>query len=276
MDAFLDKIDLAEDALEPDQKETLRKFVLTKLEGKARELVSTTDTLAVIKAALRNNIKHDSSKIIAGRMLSMKLNKIPSADYATKAEELAEALQRSLIAEGISREKATEMSIEKTVEMCRQSASSSVRTILAAAKFENPKEVIAKLVTKQTVNEHEMQVLAFKRYENQRKQNWQNNFRRSQPGNGSYNRYNNNNGNNQQNNGNTSNSSRGNFRQNRGNKRQNYNIRVTENCGSPEDGPYESQFEDQFEEQFDNQMTMDQMDDPNQPEFCLETSETNQ
>lgn len=267
LEAFLDRIELAQQALEDDQIETLRKFVLTKLEGKARDLVSANDSLNEIKSALRKNIKPDSSKVIAGRMISLKLSKIPSADYATKAEELAEALQRSLIIEGISREKANEMAIEKTIEMCRQSASGNVRNILAAARFDNPKEVIAKLITEQTISEKEAQIFAFKRYENQRRTNFQNGFRRNFQGQNASNVPFRSNSYGQQQN-------KGNFSNQRGNKQGNgnrqYNVRVTENCSGPaEDGQIEENFQDQMQEQFET-MTMEESYEPT---FTLETNE---
>lgn len=91
--------------------------MLTKLEGKALEAVDSSDNLTAIVESLKKNIKPDSSKVVLGRMLAMKLNKLGSQEYAAKAEELAEALQRSLIIEGINREKAKEMVIDKTVEI---------------------------------------------------------------------------------------------------------------------------------------------------------------
>lgn len=48
----------------------------------------------------RKTIKPDSSKVVEGRMLALKLNKINSTDFAKETEKLAEALQRSLVIEG--------------------------------------------------------------------------------------------------------------------------------------------------------------------------------
>lgn len=247
LDAFIDRIELAKCALEGDEQlETLRKFVLTKLEGKARELVDTKDTLDEITKALRANIKPDSSKVIEGRMLSLRLNKIPSTDYAIKAEELAEALQRSLIVEGITREKAKQMAIEKTVEMCRQSARTDlVKSVIASTSFKEPKEVIAKLITEQTVHEKEQQILSFHRYDNRNRNNgWRggrNNYR------GNF--QNSNRGGFSGQNGNWNNKSRGNVQGNnyRNNNRKNYDVRVTENWNGPsEDGQTENQEQPTF------------------------------
>lgn len=57
-------------------------------------------------------------------MLALKVDRSKMVDFNQQAETLAEAMQRSLIIEGISQAKAREMTIEKTVEVCRNAARS--------------------------------------------------------------------------------------------------------------------------------------------------------
>lgn len=95
----------------------------TKLDGRARgNLVADDTTTDAIIAKLQANIKPDNSKVLAGRILSLKLNYSEQTDLADKAEKLSEAFRRSLVIEGMSQEKATEMAIEKTIELCRSNA----------------------------------------------------------------------------------------------------------------------------------------------------------
>lgn len=67
--------------------------------------------------------------------------------FSERAEELAEQYRRSLCTEGFSKEKAKEIAIEKKVDLCRKSARSErLQAIIAATKFSEPKEVIAKMI----------------------------------------------------------------------------------------------------------------------------------
>lgn len=55
--------------------------------------------------------------------------------------------RRSLCVEGFSKEKAKELAIKKTVEMCRKSAKNdTVKAVLAASKFAETKDVVAKMI----------------------------------------------------------------------------------------------------------------------------------
>lgn len=126
LNAFINAIKLVKTISNGRFDDLLKSFILTKLEGKALECVNQEGTIDGFMNDLKETIEPDNSKVVAGRMLSMKLGKISTEEYSKKAEDLAEALQRSLIVEGINQSKAKEMAIEKTVEMCRQSAKSEI------------------------------------------------------------------------------------------------------------------------------------------------------
>lgn len=231
LSAFINAVNLVKRADKNNEfVEDLRDFVLSKLEGKALECINQEGTLENILATLKEHIKPDSSSVITGRMLALKLSKHTTQNFAEEAEKLADALQRSLVVEGISLEKAKQMSVENTVKMCRQSARSDlVKSVLASTSFKDPKEVIAKLITEQTTHEQEKQILAFQN------QNFRKNGGRfdkkfsGQNNNRGYKKYNNNG--NRQNNGYKKNfNGRKNYN---GNNRNNYNVRVTENYEGP-------------------------------------------
>lgn len=93
-------------------------------------------------------------------MLSLKLNKGNSAEFASEAEKFAEALQRSLVIEGISLEKAKQMTVEKTTEMCRQLARTDLaKAVLASTAFNDSREVVAKLIDEQNSQEKEKKIV---------------------------------------------------------------------------------------------------------------------
>lgn len=248
--SFVNSVELAKETIENQHMEILKKFVLSRLETKALDCVDTTKDIDGILNDLKKNIKHDSSKVIEGRLMSLNLNKITSTDFSQKAEQLAEDLQRALIIEGISREKAQEMAVERTIAMCRQSAKNdTVKTVIAASKFENPKEVIAKLITEQNTHEVEKQILSFRSQNSNRgNRNFRGNRGRNFNNRGGYNQNSNNrNGNYRNNNrgrGNW-NGGRRNFNDRRNNNNNNnnngYNVRVTsENSQGPSGGGQDS------------------------------------
>lgn len=148
LDSFLDAIELLKDLCEVPNRATLRKFIMTRLEGKAREaIVNEPNSTDDIVRQLKESIKTEPSKVIEGRILALRAEKTSLTKFAERAEELADQFRRSLIVEGFSREKAKELAIDKTVEMCRKSAKNdSVRTVIISGKFSEPKEVIAKMI----------------------------------------------------------------------------------------------------------------------------------
>lgn len=255
--AFINSINLLK-TLCGNHTALLLQFVQTRLEGKALEAIPPEPaSLDAIISALKGAIKHENSKIIAGRMMALKADRSSFKDFAKQAEELADALKRSLIVEGISQSKAQEMSIEKTVEMCRASARSDlVKSILTSTAFADPREVVAKFTIEAATDTKEKQVLAFhnsrgrgrgNRYQTGRYQNRGNSYRgnhnKSYRGNyhnnNSYGRNEGHYANNRGNRGNRGHrGNRGNFG-NRGNNT--HDIRVTENSRAPSSGRRGSQ-----------------------------------
>lgn len=209
------------------------------MEGRALELIPNTNpTVAQIKDALRNSIKPDNSTVISGKMLALHANKNNLTDYAKEAEQLAEALERTLVIEGTTQQKAREMATEKTVEMCRQNARTDfMRSVLAASAFATPKDAIAKYVIEVSKETQEKQILAIrqnnskgknKNYRGKNKWNNKNNGRNN----------NNNNGNQSRTYYNRNGDGRGGGGRGRGNGRyngnNNNNVRMLENSNVPQ------------------------------------------
>lgn len=219
LDSFISSIELLEELTEAAHIDLMFKYVKTKLQGKALESIDNTIiNIDQLKNALRRNIKPDSSEIVQGKMLAMRLDKTKIQDFSKTAEELADSLKRTYIVEGMTAELATKMTINKTIEMCRASTHSvGVKAVLGACTFTNHKDVIAKLITESATEQQEKQVLAF-----QRNRNWNNrkNFRRY---NNNHNNYRGNSNNNSNNHRNNSNNNRNNNRNQNGNNNRNHN-----------------------------------------------------
>lgn len=165
--SFIDSITLLESLATTNELKTFFvSFIRTKIDGKAREyLLDSDNTAEKIIQCLKNNIKPECSKVIQGRLTSLKFNHNSPQEFADKAENLADALRRSLIVEGITPQKATEMSIDKMIDLCRANARSDlVKSVLEASSFESPKEVIAKFITQTDKSRSEHQILSFQKY----------------------------------------------------------------------------------------------------------------
>lgn len=162
--AFINSIEMLKELVPANLDVFFAKFVISKLEGKAEDCISSNaQHVDEIIAALRKHIKPDNSKVIAGRLLALRPDRAKLTEFTEQAEKLADALQRSLVIEGITQEKAREMTIERTVELCRNSSRSDlVKSILAATKFDSSKEVVAKYVVEANTEEKEKQILQFR------------------------------------------------------------------------------------------------------------------
>ncbi|XP_067634644.1 putative mediator of RNA polymerase II transcription subunit 29 [Eurosta solidaginis] len=244
LDSFIDKIELVEGCIDPDLVPTFILLVKSKLEGKAREAIPTNITsIQEIKDALKSRIKPDNSKVVAGKIASLKVTNNNLTEFAKRVEELSDALERSLIIGGISKDKAHEMAVEQSVNVCRLNTRSDlVKSILASTSFSDAKDVVAKMIVEQNNQATERQVLAFRSrfnnqpnfrnnnrgnnyYNNNNRYNNNSNFNRFK-NNNNFNRYNNNN--NARYNNNNQNRQNNNYRQNNDN-RNNSNSRNTSN-----------------------------------------------
>lgn len=227
LEAFIASIELVNTIATNEQANLALNFIKSKLAGKALESLADTDnTVALITTALRRSIRPESSKVIEGRMIALRVDNRPVQEYARKAEELADALKRSLIVEGITHAKAGEMAVEKTIEMCRANArSDNIDAILGSKAFTSPKEVVASFVV-ESAKVQQKQVLAFG-HRSQARGSF-NNFRGGFHGNnnnrGNFNRNMNSNRSFDQNFGQNSNRFRG-FGNQRGNNRGQYSNR---------------------------------------------------
>lgn len=167
--SFIDSLELLESMATTAELTTiLFSFAKTKLEGKAREIITTTViNLTQLKNALRTHIKPENSHVVEGRILSLKFNPNHAEECSKKAEELADALKRTLIVEGVSAEKANQMTIDKTIEVCRRNTNSPmIKSVLEASTFETAKDVVAKLITQTDKTKAETQILSYNRPNN--------------------------------------------------------------------------------------------------------------
>lgn len=262
---FLASISYLQEFATSDQLKTLlRKFILTKLEGKASEVVPVdVQTIDDIVTNLNSKIKPENAKVIEGRMMALRTNRSNLQEFSKQVEELSDALRRALINAKMPSELAETEVIEKAIDLCRSNTQNiTVKSVLASTKFDSPKDVVAKFIVECNKTSQEAQILSLRQFnKNNRGRNFSNsnqqggnrtNGRFANNGNRQYNnngnrqynngnrQYNNNNGNNngnynrqnQNNNSNQGGSNHGRgggYRNNNRGSHQNHNVRVAEN-----------------------------------------------
>lgn len=174
--SFIASIDLLKD-VGANQLDTLKLFVLARLSGKAQDCVrKDPKSVDEIIIDLNTFIKPDDSKIIESRIQALRFNTSKPQEFTKQAEELADALQRTLILEGVGQEKARKLTVERTIDLCRQSARTDfVRGIIASTPFETPKDVLAKFIVENCKEKVEKQIFSM-RYHNDRSNDYQNQY----------------------------------------------------------------------------------------------------
>lgn len=199
--AFVTSVKIAQDFATSDAlKLKLVEYVKGRLDGRARELITDDiDNIEDLLTTLKGNISPEKSNIISGRLIALRYSYAKQEEFAEKAEELANALRRTLVFEGIPAKIAEEKSVEETVKLCRKFTNSDVgKAVLDASTFKTPKDVIAKLITSNEQGARDKQILHYK--QNAQRQNpgrgkfgrgrGGNNFRNNNQNFNNYNNYN--------------------------------------------------------------------------------------
>lgn len=199
LNGFLDSIELLETMADSaENKQLLVTIIKTRLEGTARELVTNdlVNSEQIIKV-LRSNIKPENSKIVEGKLTALRIDRVPLQEFSEKVNTLAESFKRALVVEGITSAKANELTINKTIEVCRANARTDlVKAILSSSAFDSPKEVVSKFIVEINSEIKEKQVLAYRTFQNKNKNNKKHFNKNNRYNNNGYNKQNNSNWNN--------------------------------------------------------------------------------
>lgn len=82
-----------------EHEEVLKNYVLSKLQGTAIECLPQNPSLETIINTLKEKIKPENSKVLAGKMMAIRADKANFTEYTKRTELLAEKLMRSLVLE---------------------------------------------------------------------------------------------------------------------------------------------------------------------------------
>ena len=76
-------------------------------------ITNETISIADLKSCLKNKLKPDSSKVVEGKMLALRLTKSNMQEFAREAELLSDSFRRALVFEGIPYENSQKITTEK-------------------------------------------------------------------------------------------------------------------------------------------------------------------
>lgn len=144
--SFIDSVEVLESITACDDRETLRKFVISRLVGRARDAIKSYDTLEIIKSSLRK-ISPTEPEFIESQMIALAYERISILRFVEKCVTLTEALKKSHISLGIPDKISESLSIDKAVKVCQlRTHTPSVRFLLEAATFTDIQAVFTKFL----------------------------------------------------------------------------------------------------------------------------------
>lgn len=161
---FLTNVSLIQSVATTESLPFLVSFLKGRLEGRASRVCADCGTVEEIILSLKKNIKFDSSAVVESRLAALQLSDSSLTEFAKSLEQLADNLHESLVLEGVSVNKANEMTIDSVRKNCRkQTKSTVVKSVLASCSFENPKDVVSKFLTEVAEADREYQILTLRK-----------------------------------------------------------------------------------------------------------------
>lgn len=129
-------------------------FVKTKLTSKARDYVTTENSLADVINTLKNKIKYAGSQATITKLLACRQNNKNTISYSEEIEKLADSLKRSFINEGVPPNIAEKYSTENVVKTLSSNANSErTRIVMQASTFNNVQEALEKFNSVNEINQ---------------------------------------------------------------------------------------------------------------------------
>lgn len=146
LQSFLDALALV-DSIKETHEQVAINLIKTKLNGTARNLLSSETTIAAIMAKLKASIKGESVEVVSAKLFNVRQGSKTANAYAAEVETLTKALEGAYIADGVSSQLATKYSTQVAVKSLAKNASNErVRLIMESGNYENMSEAIAKFV----------------------------------------------------------------------------------------------------------------------------------
>jgi len=122
-------------------------FVKTRLQDKARDIITYESSLDQVINTLKNNIKGDDSRFVVAKLQNLKQNSKSPTAFVTEIEALAIKLKRAYIQEGVPPQVAEKYSTDAVVKAFVTNANSErQRIVMEAGCFNSVQEAVTKFV----------------------------------------------------------------------------------------------------------------------------------
>lgn len=142
---FIDRVTQLNSATPANLKQQLITFVKGQLSGRARSAAAGCNSLEEIFEQLKIELAPESSDIIESKLSALNISYRDLSTFFESAEKLSDEYIASLSEEGVSKQKAKQMATKTVVDLCRRTArNDTIKVIIAATKFDSPREVINK------------------------------------------------------------------------------------------------------------------------------------
>lgn len=159
LESFIADIEFLESMSKPETKDVCLRYIRHKIAGRAIEcLPASADTKEVkdFVDALRKEIKPEPSSNIENKFTTLRVVRGDLEKFAEDTEKLAESFRRSLVLEGFTRQKASEMAIRKTQELCRRtSRSEAAKAVIDGNKYDTPSDVVSTFLAQNAIAQKE-------------------------------------------------------------------------------------------------------------------------
>jgi len=152
LESFIRSIELLESLVQKNNEEYLRIFILSKLYGRASEVIpANLATIKEIKDSLRKHIIPNQSNLISAKIQALPYEQLSLLQFVKQGENLASAYERALIKESFPLYLANRETVSKILQMCLTKASSNtIKIILHAASFNNTQDLFCKFLSAET------------------------------------------------------------------------------------------------------------------------------
>lgn len=148
LDTFIRNITLIQQLTENDLKPFFLDFLKGRISGTVGNACSSVTSVEELIATLRVTVKKESPAVVESKFDALYFDNRNLSEFAAEAEKIGNTYRDALIAEGCSRGFANQITITKTLEVCRKSArNDAIKCILASSNYDCHVDVITKFRT---------------------------------------------------------------------------------------------------------------------------------
>lgn len=148
LDSFIRNINLIQQVADGDLKPFFLEFVKGRITGTVGNACSSAISIDQLISTLRSTVKSESPRVVESRLDALYFDHRNLSEFSAEAEKIGNKYLDALVNEGCSRQFATQLTINKIVEICRKSArNDNIKCILASSTYQTHVDVLTKFRT---------------------------------------------------------------------------------------------------------------------------------